>query len=135
MIDTSSLGVTLAITFFCLYLLVTRTLKYRVRLPMRMQLMIAPVTQEMLTVLQVEQGFLIEHGCQPANQLTNKLPFGVDGLMKIFQAHADNRLMALFVRLYRRLGDTFEHNVLGSRGFATINPHNLEAILSKQFHG
>lgn len=55
--------------------------------------------------------------------------------MKLFQANADNRMMALIVGLYRQHGDTFEHNILGARGIATINPLNLEAILSKQFNG
>lgn len=97
--------------------------------------MCSPSFQGMLTCGQKERIILVGHSCQPANQLRNKWPFGIDGLMKIFQAHADNRLMALFVRLYHHHGDTFEHTILGSRGFATINPLNLEAILSKQFDG
>lgn len=48
---TSSLGVALAITSFCLYLLVTRILQYHVGLPMHTQLIMRlPNIHELLTL-------------------------------------------------------------------------------------
>jgi len=32
-------------------------------------------------------------------------------------------------------GTTFEQNLLGARGIDTIDPENIEAILSKKFNG
>ena len=29
----------------------------------------------------------------------------------------------------------FEHVILGGRGIGTVDPENIEAILSTQFHG
>lgn len=34
-----------------------------------------------------------------------------------------------------RTGTTFEQNLLGMRGIDTVDPVNIEAILSKQFTG
>ncbi|KAL8740842.1 MAG: hypothetical protein Q9190_006493 [Brigantiaea leucoxantha] len=41
--------------------------------------------------------------------------------------------MALFMYHFRRWGDTLEQVFLGTRAFGTIDPRNLEAMLSTQF--
>lgn len=76
-----------------------------------------------------------QHGCQPPNRLLNKFPLGIDRLHQIFDADANNRLMALFMYHFRLWGDTLEQVFLGTRAFGTIDPKNLEAMLSTQFDG
>ena len=43
--------------------------------------------------------------------------------------------MALFLYHFRRWGDTLEQVFLDQRAFGTIDPQNLEALLSTQFNG
>jgi len=71
----------------------------------------------------------------PPNRLLTELPLGVDRLRQIFSADADNRLMALFLYHFRHWGDTLDYVFLGIKSFGTIDPRNLEAMLSTQFNG
>ncbi len=43
--------------------------------------------------------------------------------------------MALFMYHFRLWGDTLEQVFLGTRALGTIDPRNLEALLSTQFNG
>lgn len=43
--------------------------------------------------------------------------------------------MALFLYHFRLWGDTLEQVFLGTRALGTIDPRNLEAMLSTQFDG
>ncbi len=85
--------------------------------------------------MKADRDFGLRHGCLPPARLKNELPLGVDRLSQIFQADADNKLMALFLWHFRHWGDTLEQVFLGTRAFGTIDPRNLEAILSTQFAG
>ena len=67
--------------------------------------------------------------------LKNEFPLGLDRLKQIFDADADSRLMALFLMHFRMWGDTLEQVFLGTQAFGTIDPINLEAILSTKFKG
>ncbi|OAL29465.1 hypothetical protein AYO20_09202 [Fonsecaea nubica] len=73
------------------------------------------------------------HGCRPPPRLQNQRPLGLDRLEQIFQANAESRLMELFLFHFRQTGNTLEQVFLGSKAFGTIDPANLEAILSSQF--
>ena len=88
-----------------------------------------------LTSDKVDQDFGNSHGCLPPARLKNELLLGVDRLSQIFRADADNKLMALFLWHFRHWGDTLEQVFLGTRAFGTIDPRNLEAMLSTQFSG
>jgi hypothetical protein len=70
-----------------------------------------------------------------SHQLLNQRPFGVDRLEQIFRADAESRLMELFLFHFRLWGTTLEQIFLGTRAFGTIEPANLEAILSTNFKG
>ena len=76
-----------------------------------------------------------EHGCQAPTRLQNQRPFGVDRLEQIFRADAESRLMELFLFHFRLWGNTLEQVFLGTKAFGTIEPANLEAILSTNFKG
>lgn len=86
-------------------------------------------------ISKTDKTFGEQHGCQPPNRLLNEFPLGLDRLHQIFSADANNRLMALFLYHFRLWGDTLEQVFLGTRALGTIDPQNLEAILSTQFNG
>lgn len=56
-------------------------------------------------------------------------------LEQIFRAISESRLMELFLFHFRFWGTTLEHVFLGELAFGTIEPANLEAILSTNFQG
>jgi len=72
-------------------------------------------------------------GCKSPPRLINQRPWGVDRLEQIFRADAESRLMELFLFHFRLWGTTLEQKFLGTQAFGTIEPRNLEAILSSKF--
>src|SRR5947208_1069347 len=74
------------------------------------------------------------YGCQSPRRLINQRPFGVDRLEQIFRANSESRLMELFLFHFRFWGTTLEQVFIGSQAFGTIEPANLEAILSTNSH-
>jgi hypothetical protein len=63
------------------------------------------------------------------------VPFGLDRLLQIFRADSESRLLELFLFYFRQTGSTLEHKFLGTKAYGTIEPANLEAILSSNFKG
>lgn len=74
-----------------------------------------------------------QHACKSPPRLINQRPFGIDRLEQIFRADAESRLMELFLFHFRLWGTTLEQKFLGTLAFGTIEPRNLEAILSTNF--
>jgi hypothetical protein len=74
-----------------------------------------------------------QHGCLPAPRLQNQWFWGLDRLAQIFRADAESRLMELFLFHFRQTGSTLEQKFLGTKAYGTIEPANLEAILSTNF--
>jgi hypothetical protein len=56
-------------------------------------------------------------------------------MKQIFDADADSRLVALFLFHFRMWGNTLEHIFLGTQAFGTVDPINLEAVLSTKSKG
>lgn len=52
-----------------------------------------------------------------------------------FRAHWDKQLLQLFQDLYHGLGPNIEQTLLGGTGFVTIDPENIETMLSTKFEG
>ena len=75
------------------------------------------------------------YGCLPPPRLRNAWPWGIDRLVQIFQADASHRLMELFLFHFQDVGSTLEQKFLGTPAYATIEPRNLEAMLSSNFTG
>ena len=84
---------------------------------------------------EADEALAKEYGCQAPTRLQNQRPFGVDRLEQIFRADAESRLMELFLFHFRLWGNTLEQVFLGKKAFGTIEPANLEAILSTNFKG
>ena len=80
--------------------------------------------------------FGIQHGCRPITaQLPVKWPLGIDVLRAQLAAIADNRLFAYQQPFIDNLGPNFVIKMLGAEGYTTIDPQNLEAMLSTRFEG
>lgn len=56
-------------------------------------------------------------------------------LIKIIKGDREMRLLSLINECCDKTGNTFEQQLLGGRGFVTIDPRNVEAILSSNFDG
>lgn len=73
-------------------------------------------------------------GCQPITvQFPVKWPLGIDVLRAQLAAIADNRLFAYQQPFIDDLGPNFMIKMLGAMGYTTIDPKNLEAMLSTRF--
>ncbi|MCJ1388136.1 hypothetical protein MMC18_000981 [Xylographa bjoerkii] len=75
-----------------------------------------------------------EKSCLPAPRLRNGWPLSVDRLLQIWQADSSQRLMDLFSFHFSDVGYTLEQKFLGTIAYGTIEPVNLEAILSSKFN-
>ena len=77
-----------------------------------------------------------QHGCRPMKvKYPVKWPFGLDVLYAQYNANADKRLMAFQQPYLDALGPNFQLKLLGTVGFTTFDPENVEAILSSRFEG
>lgn len=59
----------------------------------------------------------------------------MDLVIDAFRIIAEKQALQWFVQIFERTGPTFEQNVLGVKGIDTVEPDNLESILSTQFSG
>jgi hypothetical protein len=64
-----------------------------------------------------------------------KWPLSIDLVVRGFRANADKRLLSLFSRFFDELGPNIEQTLLGGTGFVTMDPENIEALLSTRFEG
>jgi hypothetical protein len=84
---------------------------------------------------QAHKLFAEQHGCLPPPRIQNQRPWGVDRLEQIFRGDRESRLMELFMFHFRQTGNTIEQVFIGTTAFDTIEPANLEAMLSTKFKG
>ncbi len=78
----------------------------------------------------VDTAIADRHGCLPPPLLQNQRPLGVDRLEQIFRANTESRLMELFLFHFRQTGNTLKQVFLLTPAYATIDPANLEVMLS-----
>lgn len=62
-----------------------------------------------------------------------KWPLGLDVLYKQWHANADKRLLAFQQPFLDHLGPNLEIKIMGSVGYTTYGPPNVEAVLSSSF--
>ena len=84
---------------------------------------------------QAHKRFAEKNGCLPAPRIQNQRPWGLDRLEQIFRGDRESRLMELFMFHFRQTGNTVEQVFIGTTAFDTIEPANLEALLSTNFKG
>ncbi|KAL8679207.1 MAG: hypothetical protein Q9186_004504 [Xanthomendoza sp. 1 TL-2023] len=84
---------------------------------------------------QAESQFERAHNCGTPRPLPYRWPFALDLVIDAFRAIAEKHALQWFVQIFERTGPTFEQNVLGIKGIDTVEPDNLESILSSNFAG
>ena len=67
--------------------------------------------------------------------LPYKWPWALDVVKRGFRAGRQKRLLSLFTEYFKELGPTVELTILGGTGYATMDPENIEALLSTHFDG
>ncbi|KAI4266018.1 MAG: hypothetical protein L6R38_009008 [Xanthoria sp. 2 TBL-2021] len=83
---------------------------------------------------QAENLFGEQHGCHPMkSRFPIKWPLGLDVLHKQWLANADKRLLAYQQPFLDQLGPNLEIKIMGSVGYTTYDPPNVEAVLSSRF--
>jgi hypothetical protein len=86
--------------------------------------------------VQADIAFAAARGCKPPAKLeTGRWPLGLELVFKAFRVAGEQRLLHLMNDIIKETGTTFEQNLLGARGVDTVEPANIEAILSTQFTG
>ncbi|KAL1304470.1 hypothetical protein AAFC00_003462 [Neodothiora populina] len=81
----------------------------------------------------IEARLVSQYGCEPPSVLKSKWPLGIDLIVQAFQAANAGHILKFFGSMIETHGATFEQNLLGARGIDTVDPENIEAILSTQF--
>lgn len=82
---------------------------------------------------QHDRAFAKQHRCLPPPHLKNHRPWGLDHLEHSFRADRESRLNEQFLYYLRKTGTTISHCFLGTHAFSTIDPANIEALLSTKF--
>ena len=119
--------------FYAVYFLVKTYLNYRVSLS---TCILENTTPEKM-FLQEETNFGLRHGCEPIPQLPNSWPLGIDWIHKIFQKDAEGHLLQFFSSVaddYVPRNMVSQMFLLGPRAYHVMDPVNVEAILSTNFH-
>jgi cytochrome P450 len=73
-------------------------------------------------------------GCKPPRSPRNSLPFGIDRVIKAIQAGKDQQTPEFLTKRCEKEGQTHQYTLLGTRGFLTNDPKNIQALLATQFH-
>ncbi|TGO38428.1 hypothetical protein BHYA_0075g00310 [Botrytis hyacinthi] len=79
------------------------------------------------------QAIIRNLGCLSPPLLENQRPLGIDRLEQIFRADNESRLMELFLFHFRQTGYTLKQVFLLTPAYGTVDPANLEAIMSTKF--
>lgn len=82
-----------------------------------------------------EKQFAAQKGCQPLKAWSAKWPLGLDFLIKVIRYGKAQQILKFFLDVIDESGTTFEQSLLGARGIDTVDPENIEAVLSTQFEG
>lgn len=75
-------------------------------------------------------------GCQEIRvDYPVKWPLGLDVLKAQYKANSEQRLLAFQQPTIDELGHNFKMTLLGAMGYTTMDPADVEAILSTKFEG
>ena len=68
-------------------------------------------------------------------EIPYKWPLSLDLVKQTWDANTDQRLLAFYSQFFDKLGPNLEQKLLGGIGYVTIDPENVEALLSTRFEG
>jgi hypothetical protein len=76
-----------------------------------------------------------ELGCKTPDIRRNKLPGGIDFVLRLIDAEKRDQVPNEFVKIAQEQGrDTWEQSLWGKPQIFTTNPKNVQAVLATQFH-
>ena len=79
-----------------------------------------------------ENAFGDQHGCQPIKTIfQGRLPLGLDLVRGLLSANANQHLLSYLQPFIDSLGPNLELRILGNVGLVTIDPENVQAVLSR----
>ncbi|KAL8819107.1 MAG: hypothetical protein Q9191_007804 [Dirinaria sp. TL-2023a] len=76
------------------------------------------------------------YGCQPPPQLPNRWPLGIDRLKELWHWNSEGHLLAYLCGLadgYEPRNNLFQFMLFGPRVYHTLDPKNVETVLSTDF--
>lgn len=88
-----------------------------------------------LTCAQAESRFAAEKGCLPPRIWNSTWPLGLDMLVKALKYARTMQILQFFLEVVDDNGTTFVQELLGATGIDTVDPENIEAVLSTNFEG
>lgn len=94
-----------------------------------------PIIDESLTCKQTESRFAAENGCLPPKTWNSRWPLGLDMLAKAIKYARTMQILQFFLDVVDDNGTTFVQELLGATGIDTVDPENIEAVLSTNFEG
>ncbi|KAL1882906.1 hypothetical protein Daus18300_000544 [Diaporthe australafricana] len=80
-----------------------------------------------------ERQFAAEKGCLPPKTWNSTWPLGLDMLAKAAKYARTEQILQFFLDVVDDNGTTFVQELLGAAGIDTIDPENIEAVLSTNF--
>ncbi|KAL3429273.1 cytochrome P450 [Aspergillus tetrazonus] len=83
--------------------------------------------------LQADNQLAAANGCLLPEKWNSTWPLGLDLLVKAFHYDRRQQILKFFLDVVDTSGTTFEQNLLFARGIDTIDPQNIQALLSTQF--
>lgn len=75
------------------------------------------------------------HKCQPPPVLQGRWPLSLDLLVKCIKADNANQILGFFLSVLKDTGYTHAQLLFGLRSINTVDPQNIEVLLSTQFKG
>ena len=75
------------------------------------------------------------YGCGAPLRIKYKWPLALDLILEAFRIIGEKQVLQWFVGWFDRVGLTFEVDALGTKSIDTVDPENLESILSTNFSG
>ena len=127
--STGTFSLITALTVLVLYISVQRADTKRVSQHQRY------IWNGLTEYLQAETLFEGRHGCGAPRRLRYKWPLALDLIVNTFRKIGEKQVLQWFLDVFERTGPTFEQHILGAYGIDTIEPENLESILSTNFAG
>ncbi|KAI1265358.1 cytochrome P450 [Xylariaceae sp. FL1019] len=88
---------------------------------------------ELLRLRQEERIFAAKNGCKTPKAWNARWPLGLDMFFKALSAAKEGRVLKLFLNIVDENGHTFVQHLFAVPGIDTMDPENIETVLSTNF--
>ena len=88
-----------------------------------------------MDIEKAEALFAHNHSCGAPRRLQYKWPLALDLIVAAFRSIREKQALHWFVGIFERTGPTFEQKILGNKDIDTVEPANIESLLSTKFSG